>query len=133
MQVRVGRLLPIRVLISITLGILLQSNAFAVPVDFQVNGKLNSDTAELVAYRLAIGDCSGVSSVEITAGNFAVSLNTAELNPISLGSTSCKYDFTADGDGRLQPQATLQFVGQPPQVHIENFQREANKPQLQNQ
>ncbi|MGD8940746.1 MAG: hypothetical protein PVJ72_15280, partial [Gammaproteobacteria bacterium] len=98
-------------------------------VDIRTTQAIRSD-AGTISYRAAIGDCTDLTSVQISAGGTQETLEPSQASRVSSSPIACEFAFNGVGDGSLNPQVTLNFRDASTQVYAESFQVENNDPSL---
>ncbi|MGD8914005.1 MAG: Ig-like domain-containing protein, partial [Candidatus Thiodiazotropha sp.] len=100
-----------------------------VDIDIRVSGTINSNS-DYVSYIASIENCSDLSSLQVSAGNFQDTFAPSETTRLQDTAAGCRLDFNGTGAGRYSPQVTLTFRDGASQVHTESFYSEDNSPQL---
>ena len=85
--------------------------AFAdVAVDVRTGANLAPQAGE-ASYVVAIDDCTALEAIEVVAGSFNRTFALSETSRIDGSATGCLLAFEASGDGFLEPEVTLRFIG----------------------
>ncbi|MGD8594287.1 MAG: hypothetical protein PVF82_15750, partial [Gammaproteobacteria bacterium] len=98
-------------------------------VDIRTTQAIGS-SAGTISYRAAIGDCTDLTSIQISAGGTQETLEPSQASRVENSPTACDFSFNGTGDGMLNPQVTLNFRDGSNQVFTETFQVEQNPPDL---
>ncbi|MGH8372851.1 MAG: Ig-like domain-containing protein, partial [Gammaproteobacteria bacterium] len=108
-------------------------NTAAAATDVQVDIRATAPIAagtDAAAYALTISDCTDLTSIDITAGDFQQSYSPADASRIDGSATGCELDFSGSGTGVFDPQAVLHFRDGTSLPYGEHFDADSNPPQL---
>ncbi|MEJ2165964.1 MAG: Ig-like domain-containing protein, partial [Desulfobacterales bacterium] len=127
---RIARSVGLICFCSVLLVVLSSTGAYAESeVDIRAGGVITAEQ-DSIAYILSVADCTELISAAVTAGETDAVLALSEARRTAGSAGGCEFDFTAAGEGRFSPQATLKFQDGTTQTHSESFQVERTPPEL---